>query len=85
MTSSSRSANLEQLLDSGDRACARGDRTELAEVARRLCAGPASPLRGQLVEIEQLTASDPAEAIERWFTVSRCLRDWIASGYAHHG
>ena len=78
-------SNLEDLVATGDQACARGDRTKLAEVAHLLCAGPASPLRNDLVAIEQLTASDPAAAIERWFTVSRCLRDWIASGYAHHG
>jgi hypothetical protein len=85
MPASSRSANLEDLVAIGDQACARGDRAKLAEVAHLLCAGPASPLQRDLVEIERLTVSDPAEAIERWFTVSRCLRDWIASSYAHHG
>lgn len=79
------SASLEDLLAAGDQACARGDRTELAEVAHRLCAGPASPLENELVAIERLAGSDPDAAIERWSTVSRCLRDWIASGYAHHG
>ena len=78
-------SSLEDLVSAGDQACARGDRTKLAEVARLLCAGPAATLRTELVAIEQLAASDPAEAIERWFTVSQCLRDWIASSYAHHG
>jgi hypothetical protein len=76
---------LEDLVATGDRACARGDRTGLAEVAYLLCVGPASSLQTDLLAIEQLAATDPEAATERWATVSRCLRDWIASGYAHHG
>ena len=79
------SASLEDLVDIGDRACAQGDRARLAEVARLLCVGPAAPLREDLVAIERLATSDPAAASQRWSTVSRCLRDWIAQGFAHHG
>ena len=85
MSASSTPANLEDLVTTGDQACARGDQTKLAEVAQLLRTGPASTLRVDLVAIEQLAGHDPAAAIERWFTVSQCLRDWIASGYAHHG
>jgi hypothetical protein len=78
------SASLEELVDLGDRACAQGDRARLAEIARQLCVGPAAPLRADLVAIERLATSDPVAASARWSTVSRCLRDWIAQGFAHH-
>lgn len=78
-------ASLEDLVATGDQACARGDRAKLAEIARLLRLGPASPLHTELVAIERLATSDPDAAIERWATVSRCLRDWIASSFAHHG
>jgi hypothetical protein len=79
------SVSLEELVAIGDEACAKGDRARLAEVARLLCVGPAAPLRAELDAVERLAASDLVAAGARWSAISRCLRDWIASGFAHHG
>jgi hypothetical protein len=75
--------DLQVLVETGDRACARGDQKTLQEVARVLSSTLASPLEIDILTVERLAGVDFDAAAARWEKVSRCFRDWIAASLVH--
>lgn len=63
-----------QLIARGDSAHARGDRWELADVARRLSARVGDPLREELLVLAALCPNHHESAARRW----PALRDQVA-------
>ena len=77
--------SLDDLVTMGDRATERRDPEALADAVRQLAMMLGSSFRHELVAVEALAAHDIVAAGQRWTTLARSLRDWIASRFVHRG
>jgi hypothetical protein len=70
--------DLASLVACGDGACAQGDAEGLAEIAHLLAICVAPPAQVELMAIEGLAHTDLQAAGERWWRVTRRVRELLA-------